>query len=89
MGHIIYEKEVAMDMEKVSNMLSWPVPRCLKELRGFLGQIGYYQKFVWGYASVAKPLTEKLQKDAFRWNDEALAAFEALKRARLRLLFHC
>lgn len=70
-----------MDQDKVMAINQWPVPSNIKQLRGFLGLAGDYRKFVSGYAQLAKPLTQLLRKDAFIWNLEALAAFNALKGA--------
>ncbi|KAI0499910.1 hypothetical protein KFK09_018118 [Dendrobium nobile] len=61
-------------------MLRWPVSKNMKELRGFLGLTSYYRRFVKGYNTIARLLTEHL-KESFLWGEAAITSFESLKKA--------
>ena len=56
LGHIVSERGVQTDPEKVMALRSWPRPRNVKELRSFLGFAGFYRRFVPGYSKIAHPL---------------------------------
>nr|GFB61624.1 putative mitochondrial protein [Tanacetum cinerariifolium] len=66
-------------------MLDWPQPTSVSALRGFLGLIGYYRRFVKDYAKLAGPLTNLLKKDSFTWTEDAFSAFVILKQAMTTL----
>ena len=57
-------------------------PTTPKQVRAFLGLVGYYWKFIKGFAKVAKPLTLLTRQQVkFEWTLEHQAAFEHLKNA--------
>lgn len=76
---------MATDPAKVKAVQSWPVPKGLKQLRGFLGLTGYYRRFIQCYGMIAKPLTELLKKDReYTWGTAEQHAFEALKQSLMQ-----
>ena len=40
----------------------------------------FYRRFVKGYGSISKPLTQLLKKEVMGWSEEASTAFNLLKR---------
>lgn len=58
LGHIISEKGIETDPEKISSLKTWPKPNTLKELRTFLGFCGYYRRFIKDYSKIMRPLNQ-------------------------------
>jgi len=78
---VISQAGVAIDPNKIQAVLDWPMPQNIKQLRGFVGIIGYYKRFIKGYGTICWLLTQLLKKDAFKWDATASEAFNHLKRA--------
>ncbi|KRZ13089.1 Retrovirus-related Pol polyprotein from transposon gypsy [Trichinella zimbabwensis] len=71
---------VPHDPEKTAAVQKWPTPRCVKEVRQFLGLASYYRRFVRNFAGVANPLHALTKKgEKWRWKEEE--AFARLKHA--------
>ncbi|XP_029692639.1 uncharacterized protein [Takifugu rubripes] len=69
-----------MDPSKVSAVTSWPVSESRKRLQRFLGFANFYRRFIWGYSTVAAPLTTLTSsKVPFPWSQAAEKAFQNLK----------
>ncbi|KAK8937349.1 hypothetical protein KSP39_PZI012721 [Platanthera zijinensis] len=47
-GHTISAWGVIMDEEKIAEVLLWPTPTSLRDVRGFLSLTGYYRRFIKG-----------------------------------------
>ena len=68
--------------DKVAAIREWPQPQTKKQVRSFLGLVGYYQRFIPGYATLASPLndlTRKALPDRIGWTETARGAFEILR----------
>lgn len=78
LGHIVGKDGVWVDLKKIKAMKDWPRPKTLKILRGFLGLMSYYRKFVQNYGKFVSPLTALLKKNAFSWTLETNQSFHAL-----------
>ncbi|OAE22840.1 hypothetical protein AXG93_2100s1000 [Marchantia polymorpha subsp. ruderalis] len=71
---------IAVDTEKAKVILKLQPPTNLRELRAFLGHVGYYRRFINMYAILAADLTKLLKKEEpYVWGKEQQLAFETLK----------
>ena len=82
LGHVVSRSGLQVDSDKVQVILTLVAPKTVREVRGFLGCVGYYRRFIDNYAKVATPLTELLKQETeFIWTERRQKAFEDLKRA--------
>ena len=82
LGMIIGVDGIRMDPVKVEAILNWEEPKTIKEVQAFLGVCNFYQRFVEGFANIARPLTQLTRKDTpwkFRKEIEG-EAFNLLKK---------
>jgi hypothetical protein len=70
LGHIISGQGVTTDPAKIQDIVQWKTPNTMKKLKGFLGLIGYYRRFIQGYATISQPLYQALKKDNFQWGKQ-------------------
>ena len=84
LGHIISEGGVEVDPEKVRAVEKMKEPSSLKDVRAFLGLVGYYRKFIPGFGKTAEPLYRLLNKsNKFECSTESTSAVAELKKKLL------
>lgn len=87
LGHVISEKGISPDPEKIKAILEIPEPKTAKEVKSFLGLPSYYRKFIQGCSQISAPLIKLLKKNAvFQWETEQQEAFDKLKQALVTAL---
>ena len=80
LGHIISGKGITPLPEKLESIQKILPPKIPKEVKQFLGLIGYYHKFVPRFSDLAKPLNDLTRKNvAFQWTHVCQESFEMLK----------
>ena len=80
-GHIVSNKGIDIDPDKVAAIQKLEIPEHMTALKEFLGAIRYYRRFIYFYAQVAAPLTHLTkQTDAPGvCTEECTKAFNKLK----------
>lgn len=80
MGHIISTIGIKVDKAKIDIIRSLRPPTCVREVRSFLGHIGFYRRFIKDFSKISRPLTRLLQKEvAFVFDEECTQVFQKLK----------
>jgi hypothetical protein len=85
LGHVVRKGEILPESDKVQRAAEAPIPKTKKDVRSFLGTVGYYRKFIPNFSAIALPLTDLTKKGAsniVEWTPECDKAFQSLK-ARL------
>ena len=87
LGHIISGKGLEVDKAKIEVIQNLPLLGTVRDLRSFLGHVGFYRRFIQDFAKVSKPLIILLCKDKdYIIDEEGKRAFTTLKQALIEAL---
>ena len=93
LGHIVSKEGIRTDPSKIEALKEWPIPKCVQDVRRFIGFASFYRRFCPGFAQVARPLHNLLKgnhnlgkkgkrpattSQPFRWREEHQKAFDKL-----------
>ena len=81
LGHLVSEEGVQPLPEKLERIQNMPAPRNTKEVKQFLGLVGYYRKFIPCFPDITHPLSKLTAKNqVFKLTDLCQAVFEMLEK---------
>lgn len=81
LGHVIGREGIKPNPDKIKAIQNYPLPKTAKQIKQFLGLLGYYRKFVPDFAKVTKPLTQCLKKNkSITLDANYITCFEKCKR---------
>ena len=63
LGHLVSGNKIKPLPEKLESVKKMPAPTTPKEIKQFLGLVGYYRKFIPRFADIARPMTDLTKQD--------------------------
>ncbi|CAM6094584.1 unnamed protein product [Calypogeia fissa] len=86
LGHTFTKDGITHSQDKLSDIKDWERPATTKQVRSFLGFMGFYRRYVKDFAKISRPLSALTMKNkVFVWTQECEVAFLELKRAMVEL----
>ncbi|XP_037079308.1 uncharacterized protein LOC119100308 [Pollicipes pollicipes] len=80
-GHQLDEMGIRPTVDKIKAVKDWPRRSSAKEVRQFLGLVGYYRQYIPHFADKSVHLTNLLQKETnFEWTEDCAIGFQTLKK---------
>ena len=80
LGHEVGPDGIRPDAQKLSVIPDWPIPADVKDVRSFLGLANYFREFIYGFAEIAKPMTNLTKASThFEWTDTCQNSFDRIK----------
>lgn len=86
LGHLVTPNGIAPLPEKIEIIKSFALPKIIKQLRGFIGLVNFYRRFIPGAAETEDilqklvPDNRKNDKREVQWTPETIQAFEDFKK---------
>ena len=80
LGHIVSERWIEVDPDKIKAIQEMPVPKKEKNVRGFIGKLQYISRFITKLTMICDLFFKLLRKNQqVEWNEECQNAFEKIK----------
>lgn len=83
LGHVITPEGIKPNPDKIAAIQNFPIPKTVKEIRSFLGLVGYYRRFIPNFSKITNPMNRCLRKGTKIETDhpQYIESFEKCKSA--------
>ncbi|CAM6089733.1 unnamed protein product [Calypogeia fissa] len=82
LGHTFTKDRIMPSHNKLIDIRDWERPATAKQVKSFLGFVGFYRRYVKDFAKISRPLSALTMKNkVFVWTQKCEVAFLKLKRA--------
>ena len=73
---MVSQRCIEVDRAKIEVIADLPPLKCVKDIRKFLGHVGFYKRFIKDFSKIAKPLCKLLTKEVvFKFDDVYIDVF--------------
>ena len=80
LGHVVSQEGIHVEPKKVLAVKAWTACRTRRQIKSFLGLVGYYRRFIPEFAEIARPLYELDSVTVrFKWGEECSDAMRTLQ----------
>ena len=80
LGHILSKAGIEVDKAKFKLISNLPTLKCVRDIKSFLGHVGFYRIFIKDFSAIPRPLCTFLAEDVpFPWSQACEDAFVKLK----------
>ena len=77
LGHRLSGEGIKVLQDRIAVIQEYPPPKTVKELRRFLGMVGFYGRFVKNFSTICEPLHALKRKGkAFEWGKSKKRRFK-------------
>ena len=86
---MIRSQGICPNLDKVTAVVNWPIPKMVQKLMGFLGLTNYFRQLISNYAWIAAPLSDltcgiKVKQSSDSWRVQKSAYKRALASTSLK-----
>ena len=81
LGVVISPCGISPDPDKVKVMQNLPPPTTVREVRGAIGILSYYRRYLPNFAEIASPIIGLTKVARFQWTPKCQKAFDYLKES--------